>query len=107
MDAEVGVGAVLAVPPAEATVRELQPLELLEVSVDGPDHFFRVRQALGLESSEHIAQGGCCQDPRGDLLGAAVGILCQVDIGIGEGVQGGGGGGDLDSPEPGDHAGGR
>ena len=88
VDAEVGGGAVLSAPPAEASIGVLKALELLQVPSDRGDHVLGVRQALGLEGRQDIAQGGRGQDAGGDLRGAAVGVLREVEIRSGQGMQG-------------------
>ena len=78
----------LASPPVwEATIEVLQTTQLLNIALNCSFHLFRRGHSLSGEGGQHIPQRSHCQDARGDLLGALIGIRDQVEHRVGERLQ--------------------
>ena len=84
-----------ALPVGETAIVILHPLQAGQVTRKRGFQFGRFGQAVSFESGQDIAQGGNPQDARGQLLGAFVGILHQVQDSVRQGLQSGRGGRNL------------
>ena len=84
MNSQIRPGPLAARPEPEATVAVLKLLQPLEIAIHRGVQSRRVGHVLGLERRENIFQRGGRENPRADLLGAAIGVLQQVDVGVGQ-----------------------
>ena len=105
VDGDVGPGLVAPAPEAEAAVVVLQRAQAVDVALHRRLDLLGLRQALGLEGGEDVAERRHREDARGELLRALEGIGDEVEDGVGEGLERGRGGRDLEAAEVGHDAG--
>ena len=88
MDRQVRPDALAAPPEAEAAVVVLQRPQPLDVALHGLLELLGLRQALGLEGAEHVAQRRDREHARGELLGALERIGDEVEDRVGQRLEG-------------------
>ena len=106
MDRDVRPRPLAPAPEAEAAVVVLEPAQPLEVALHRRLDLLGLRQALGLEGGQHVAQRRHREDARGELLRALEGVGDEVEDGVGQRLEGGRRGRDLEAAELRHHAGG-